>query len=148
MTGAWARGAEIAGAAALAVKRVNEQTDLLNGYALAYSWDDSGCSQKKGLEAIGRIEKALGDTNQKIHAVIGPGCSDACEVTSHLLVGKEIPQISWGMSPPYHSNPRAHVHTHAHACACMCTRMCTRARVYTPHLTASYKVSPSVCCAA
>ena len=34
--------------------------------------------------------------NKKIDAVIGPGCGAACEVTSYLSAGENIPQISWG----------------------------------------------------
>ena len=66
------------GAAALAVEQVNANKTLLPGHALQYSWADSGCSAKQGLKAMGQL---LGSATS-IYAVIGPGCSSACEVTS------------------------------------------------------------------
>ena len=92
MTGAWKAGPNIAGAAALAVERVNADNTLLAGRVLEYSWADSGCSATQGLKALGKL---LGGKS-RINAVIGPGCSTACEVTSHLSAGQDIPQISWG----------------------------------------------------
>ena len=59
---------------------------------LEYSWADSGCSNKQGLAALGKLMNG----NKKIDAVIGPGCGAACEVTSYLSAGENIPQISWG----------------------------------------------------
>ena len=92
MSGAFPRGPKIAGAAALAVANVNADKTLLQGRRLQYSWADSGCSAKQGLKAMGEL---LGGES-RIDAVIGPGCSAACEVTSHLSAGRNIPQISWG----------------------------------------------------
>ena len=85
-------GPQIVGAAALAVKEVNDNNALLLGHVLDYSWADSGCSAKQGLAALGKL---MGG-EKKIDAVIGPGCSSACEVTSYLSGGESIPQISWG----------------------------------------------------
>ena len=119
MSGAWEKGQQIAGAAVLAVERVNADKTLLAGRQLGYSWADSGCSAKQWLKALSKL---LGGES-RIDAVIGPGCrsayhpppknrkrkkkkelivwsslgcSAACEVTS-LLAGRQgIPQISWG----------------------------------------------------
>ena len=96
MTGAWDVGLKIAGAAALAVERVNADEALLPGRTLEYSWADSGCSEKKGLAALGKL---MGG-EQKIDVVIGPACSAACEVTSHLAGGQDIPQISFSCTSP------------------------------------------------
>ena len=91
LTGPWVlRGA---GAAALAVERVNADKALLPGHRLEYSWADAGCSATKGLTAMGEV-LARGN---RVDAVIGPGCSAVCEVTSYLAAGQGIPQISWGM---------------------------------------------------
>ena len=57
---------------------------------LEYSWADSGCSAKQGLAALGKL---LGDS--RIDAVIGPGCSAVCEVTSYLSGGQNMPQIGY-----------------------------------------------------
>ena len=94
MSGSWVlKGA---GAAPLAVKSVNADRALLPGHQLQYSWADSGCSAQQGLAAMGKL---LGGVS-RIDAVIGPGCSSACEVTGHLLGGQGIPQISWGCTSP------------------------------------------------
>ena len=95
MTGSWAGGRQIAGAAALAVERANADQNLLA--VLTYNWTDSGCSAKQGLQALGQF---LADKRIRVDAVIGPGCSSACEVTSHLAGGQGIPQISWGCTSP------------------------------------------------
>ena len=67
---------------------------------LQYSWADSGCSAQQGLAAMGELLGGAGT----IDAVIGPGCSSACEVTSHLSEGQKIPQISWGCTAVSFSN--------------------------------------------
>ena len=68
MSGSWDVGKKIAGAAALAVKRVNADEDVLPGRVLEYSWADSGCSPQQGLAAMGKL---LGGVS-RVHAVIGP----------------------------------------------------------------------------
>ena len=90
ISGAWPAGLADAGAAALAIERVNAHNELLPGRVLEYSWADSGCSAKQGLKAMGEL---FAKTNH-VDVVIGPGCSTACEVTSYLTGGREIPQIS------------------------------------------------------
>ena len=102
-SGSWNDG-QIAGAAALAVERVNANKDLLPGCHLGYSWADSGCSAQQGLKAMGKL---LGKAS-RVDAVIGPGCSSACEVTSDLAAGQDIPQISWGCTASSLSNKENH----------------------------------------
>ena len=104
MTGTWSPGSQIAGAAALAVEQVNQNDLLLPGRVLGYVWADSGCSPQQGLKAIGEL---LGGTSI-VNAVIGPGCSPACEVTSHLSGGQNIPQISWGCTSHVLSDKSKH----------------------------------------
>jgi ABC-type branched-subunit amino acid transport system substrate-binding protein len=100
MSGSWDGGKRVAGAAALAVERVNADKTLLPGRRLEYGWADSGCSAQKGLAAMGEL---LGGAS-KVDAVIGPACSSACEVTSYLSGGQKIPQISWGCTASSLSN--------------------------------------------
>ena len=101
LSGAWTGGQRFAGAAALAVNRVNADKSLLPGRVLAFEWADSGCTAKQGLAAMGKL---IGSTS-RIDAVIGPGCSSAsCELTSYLSGGQAIPQISWGCTSPSLSN--------------------------------------------
>ena len=68
MSGSWDVGKRVAGAAALAVKRVNADRSLLPQRRLEYSWADSGCSPQQGLAAMGEL---LGGVS-RVHAVIGP----------------------------------------------------------------------------
>ena len=95
MSGPVLVGAKIAGAAALAVEKVNANSALLPGRRFEYRWADSGCSAKQGLAAMGQL---LGEA--RIDVVIGPGCSSACEVTSYLSSGQNTSQISWGCTSP------------------------------------------------
>ena len=90
-SGSWDTGERFAGAAALAVEKVNADKALLRGRQLKYSWADSGCSPQQGLAAMGELLRRAG----RVDAVIGPGCSAACEVTSYLAAGQDLPQISW-----------------------------------------------------
>lgn len=60
-----------------------------------YRWADSGCSEKEALQALGNIQ-----AEGKIDAIIGPRCSAACLVTSHLAAGQGIPQISPSCTSP------------------------------------------------
>ena len=91
MCGSWDRGRKTAGAAALAVEQVNADKSLLAGRRLEYSWVNSGCSAQQGLVAMGELS---GGT-KRVDAVIGPGCDSACEVTSFLSGGHNVPQISY-----------------------------------------------------
>ena len=95
-SGSWDIGLRIAGAAALAVERVNADKALLPGRRFEYSWADSGCSAQKALKEMGDLLRKA----SKVDAVIGPGCSTACKVTSYLSSGQEIPQISWACASP------------------------------------------------
>ena len=120
LTGSWTGGRQIAGAAALAAERVNADESLLPGRTLEYSWADSGCSAKQGLAAMGEL---LGGKS-RIDAVIGPGCSSACEVTSHLSAGQNIPQISYSCTSPTLSDQSEHPLVRVAwrlACACVST---------------------------
>jgi ABC-type branched-subunit amino acid transport system substrate-binding protein len=104
MSGPWDGGKRVAGAAALAVERVNANKALLPGRRLEYHSADSGCSAQQGLAAMGEL---LGGAS-RVDAVIGPGCSSACEVTSYLAGGQGTPQISWGCLASSLSNKEEH----------------------------------------
>ena len=91
MRGSWDGGLKTAGAAALAVEQVNADKALLPGRLLEYSWGDSGCSAQQGLAAMGKLLQG----ESRINAVIGPGCSAVCEVTSYLSGGQNLPQIGY-----------------------------------------------------
>ena len=102
MSGSWDGGTRVAGAAALAVERVNADKSLLPGRRLEYSAADSGCSAQQGLKAMGKLLAG------RVDAVIGPACSSACEVTGYLSGGQGIPQISWGCAASSLSNKENH----------------------------------------
>ena len=81
MSGSWDAGQRVAGAAALAVERVNANKALLAGHWLDYSSADSGCSAKQGLLAIGEL---LGGANT-VNAVIGPFSHQTCLFSHQIL---------------------------------------------------------------
>ena len=101
-SGSWDIGRRIAGAAELAVERVNVNKALLPGRWLEYSWTDSGCSDERALAAMGEL---LGGA-RRIDAVIGPACDLSCHVTSLLLAGYETAQISYGCPASYLSSKK------------------------------------------
>ena len=123
MSGTWRGGPQIAGAARLAVEKVNANTALLPGHRLEYTWANSGCSAKQGLAAMGKL---LADEG-RVDAVIGPGCGPACEVTSYLAGGRSLPQISYVRACRRGVHGRACVRASVWACACVC--VCVRACV-------------------
>ena len=96
MTGAWPVGRALAGAAALAVKRINSDENLVGGHSLEYNWADSACSASQSLKALGGLLSGAAT----IHAVIGPACSQACETTAHLSAGQNLAQISFACTSP------------------------------------------------
>ena len=55
MSGSSDRGLRMAGAAEIAVERVNANSSLLPGRKLGYRWRDSGCSAQQGLAAMGKL---------------------------------------------------------------------------------------------
>ena len=59
---------------------------------------------EQGLRTMGKL---LAGT-RAVSAVIGPGCSSACKVTSYLSGGQDIPQISWGCASPKLSDKSQH----------------------------------------
>ena len=114
MSGTWNKGRDIAGATELAVQRVNNDDTLLPGRLMKYSWTDSGCSPAKALKVMKEPLRA----DSRIVAIIGPGCSFGCEVTSYLSAGalpRHLPQISLGCTGLC---AHAYVHVCAHACSC------------------------------
>ena len=68
-SGTWDVGHRIAGAAELAVERVNADKAILPGHRLEYSWADSGCSAQTGLAVMGELLRGA----SRVGAVIGPG---------------------------------------------------------------------------
>lgn len=113
MTGTWQGGLNIAGAAALAVERVNQRADLLPGSVVKYCWADSGCSGSQALRALGTL------LAEGLHVVIGPGCSDACRVTAFLSEGRGVPQIRFAN---VYTHAYTDTYTHARSwwtCACL-----------------------------
>ena len=108
-SGSWNVGKLVAGAAALAVERVHADKALLPGRHLEYSWADSGCSAQQGLAAMGTLLREA----SRVDAVIGPGCSSACLVTSYLARGQQFPSISWGCKPQSASCVRERLSMHA-----------------------------------
>ena len=67
MSGSWDSGRKTAGAAALAVERINADKTPLPGRRLEYSWADSGCSAQQGLAAMGELLAGVTKVNAVLH---------------------------------------------------------------------------------
>ena len=96
---------------------VNADKALLPARTLKYSWANSGCSPPQGPAAMGNLLQG----GSKIDAVMGPGCSAVCEVTSYLSGGQNLPQIGYSCKctslvsfsgAQAFQNAQAHCYTH------------------------------------
>ena len=68
ISGSWSGGRTIAGAASLAIDRINRDASLLKGKMVDYTLVDGGCNATQGLKAT---TKLLEDAD--VVAIIGPG---------------------------------------------------------------------------
>ena len=66
MSGSWRSGRTIAGAASLAVERINRDASLLGGKTVEYIPLDGGCNASQSLAALTKLDARIG-------AIIGPG---------------------------------------------------------------------------
>ena len=95
----WPEGRASIGAIALAVDAANAQADqpgserAIRGGKITYSWREVDCEPSAALAALTRILD-----EGPVDAVIGPDCSVACESTTILTAGLDIPQISYSCS--------------------------------------------------
>ena len=80
VSGSWTTGRTIAGAAALAVKRINDDAGLLGGMRVEYTWTDVGCRPYKAVEGT---LKFMADP--KIDGIIGPGTLATLHAARTLL---------------------------------------------------------------
>ena len=102
ITGSWPVGAGLIGAVALAVEAVNSDSRILNGRRLSFVWGDDGCDRTTSLAAFSNLLEQHGP----IHALIGPGCSRACELTASFCHAKNLPQVSPTCAGPSLSNKK------------------------------------------
>jgi ABC-type branched-subunit amino acid transport system substrate-binding protein len=85
----------ITDAAALAVKRINNDSSLLHASHLESVFAEADCSAPAALASLSKLLE-----EGPLAAVIGPGCSVACEATGFLTAGRDLPQISYGCLSP------------------------------------------------
>ena len=87
------------GAISLAIDVVNAQAQaallgpMIRWRNITYSWKEVECDRSKALAALSQILE-----EGPVDAVIGPGCSAACESTAILTSARELPQISYSCS--------------------------------------------------
>ena len=88
MSGSWHSGRTIAGAASLAVKRINRDASLLGGKTVEYVLLDGGCNATQGLKvAMTLLEDA------RIGAIIGPGALPIWCGVLQLVSGVRIDSV-------------------------------------------------------
>ena len=104
MSGSWHSGRTIAGAASLAVKRINRDASLLGGKTVEYVLLDGGCNATQGLKvAMSLLEDA------RIGAIIGPGALPIwCGVLQLCPVSEstQLSQFSRAQGAMSHAKPR------------------------------------------
>jgi len=92
----WPEGRASIGAIALAIDAVNAHGllgPMIRGSKITYRWKEVGCDRSKALAALSQILE-----EGPVDAVIGPGCSAACESTAILTSARDVPQISYSCS--------------------------------------------------
>ena len=85
----------LANAAAMAVEHINNDSSLLDGSPLEVIFAETLCSAPAALAALSKLLE-----EGPLAAVIGPGCSVACEATGFLTAGRDLPQISYSCLSP------------------------------------------------
>ena len=97
----WGEGPAVFLAAKMAVKIINNRSDILQGYRLELLQGDSGCNIVS--KASTALVKNLFYNGTQVLGIIGPGCSTAALVTSKIISinhrGISIPTIHLGGSP-------------------------------------------------
>ena len=91
----WSSAHMLTDAAHLAVERINNDSSLLQGSQLESVFAEADCSAPAALAALSKLLE-----EGPLAAVIGPGCSSACEATGFLTAGRDLPQISYGCLSP------------------------------------------------
>ncbi|XP_063074370.1 atrial natriuretic peptide receptor 1 [Engraulis encrasicolus] len=79
----------IAAGALIAIENINSRPDLLPGHQLDYHYVDDECDDLKGPGKIVELQQ-----RNKYSALIGPVCSQVCDVTSKLAAFWNIPVVS------------------------------------------------------
>ena len=100
-----------ANAVSLAVERINNDSSLLVGSRLAFVFAEARCSAPAALAALSELLE-----EGPLVAVIGPGCSVACEATGFLTAGRDLPQISYGCLSPSLTDKQAYPTVCVDAC--------------------------------
>jgi len=92
----WPEGRASIGAVSLAIDAANAHGllgPMIRGSKITYRWKEVGCDRSKALAALSQILE-----EGPVDAVIGPGCSAACESTAILTSARDVPQISYSCS--------------------------------------------------
>lgn len=94
-SGGWPVGGLVQPSIDLALEEINKNEDVLPGVTAVGVWGDTKCLPSHGLSKFVSMVKDNG-----IQALIGCGCSVACEPIASLGGAWQIPQISWGCTSP------------------------------------------------
>ena len=88
LTRGWEEGPAVIPAARLAVKEINNSTDILSGFTLQLMEANSGCSIVS--EAIISFVRDLYNCKEPVVGIVGPGCSEAALQISSLTSRYEV----------------------------------------------------------
>eukprot|EP00794_Sanderia_malayensis_P009042 gene9042-10009_t len=88
----------------LALESVNNDSNLLPGYKLVYTWNDTRCTEKYNIRAIYDQYQSRDSRGLPIHGFIGLGCE--CDSAAKFASAMEVPLISHMCSSPSLSNKK------------------------------------------
>ena len=88
----WDAGPRFASGVLIGIDRVNSDPNLIPGYKLVFTWQDSKCEESIALTAAVDM---YSKSQPQIHALIGPACSHGCKAVGYLTGHWKIPLISY-----------------------------------------------------
>ncbi|XP_065649694.1 atrial natriuretic peptide receptor 2 isoform X2 [Hydra vulgaris] len=101
--GEWNVAPRFASGITVAVKDINKDPSLLNGYNVTFVWNNSKCNEKGALKAV--VDMYI---LEKVNAIIGPACSDGCKLAAILAEHWNIPMVSYGCAASYLSQKKVY----------------------------------------
>ncbi len=97
----WDAGRRFASGILIAVEKINNDPSLLPGYNVTFEWKDSQCEESASLTVA--VDMYMNNI-PRIHALIGPACSDGCKAVGYLANHWNIPIVSYGCGSEQLSN--------------------------------------------
>lgn len=85
--GNYIKGENFAAAITIAIRDINSNPNLLPGHNISFTWEDTGCNELKTITYQFKM------VNQRVSAIIGPGCF--CKTAARNAAAFNLPIISY-----------------------------------------------------